>query len=103
MQLDISYPNVPPLGKSEHERQVEKQVKALLKEHKYVVFERPYRLSETGMVSIKVIDRWEPDDLGDLTAVWTHNASTKYICPADPAYKIRGIDSLEEFRCAHTS
>jgi hypothetical protein len=52
-----------------------------------VVFERTNRLSSKHIVR-KAIDKWVPDNLGDLEAFWTENASTVYVCPSDPQYKV---------------
>jgi hypothetical protein len=65
---------------------VEQRVRKIVESGKVAKFERPNRADNSTVT--KFVNAWNPDELGDLKAYWTKNASTPYVCLWDASYTI---------------
>ena len=89
----VLFPAAPKSSKFDYE--IQEKVQPLLDEGFLVVFERQHR--GVDLKVIKIIDKWEADDLGDLKASYVNEtAFTPYICPGDRHYKIYAIKNSKE-------
>lgn len=89
-------PGLPPVGESDHEKAVLALVKDITDRGNIAVFRRPVRVGARERVVVKAVRKFEVDSDGDLVGVALRNASTPYICPADTAYTISEVESMED-------
>ena len=64
---------------------IDKKCKAIIERGNIIRF-----LRRVGGTVVKHVSKWEPDDLGDLTADWS-NGATLCVCPYAAHYDIEEI------------